>query len=73
MYPVIARGLNTMRCAPAAARLRLVMIALTRRVVPLDGCSGNRQEPDRVAAADASVVLAEYVQRNEAEFIRSTA
>ncbi len=71
LYPVIARGLEYDDDARRQlARLRLVMVALTRRVVRrfeellqaiLDGT------PTRAAANDVSAVLAEYVQRNEAE------
>jgi hypothetical protein len=71
LYPVIARGLEFDEDARRQlARLRLVMVALTRRIVRrfeqllqaiVDGT------PTRAAADDASVVLAEYVQRNEAE------
>ena len=71
LYPVIARGLEYDEDARRQlTRLRLVMIALTRRVVR---CFDRLLQaivngtPTRVAAADTSVVLAEYVQRNEAE------
>ena len=71
LYPVIARGLEYDEDARRQlARLRLVMIALTHRVVR---CFDRLLQaivngtPTRVAAADTSVVLAEYVQRNEAE------
>jgi hypothetical protein len=71
LYPVIARGLEYDDDARRQlARLRLVMVALTRRVVRrfeqllqaiVDGT------PTRAAADDVSVLLTEYVQRNEAE------
>jgi len=71
LYPVIARGVDYDEDARRQlARLRLVMLALTRRVVR---CFDRLLQamvngtPTRVAAADLSVVLAEYVQRNEAE------
>lgn len=71
LYPVIARGVDSDTDARRQlARLRLVMVALTRRVVRcferllqaiVDGT------PTRAAADEVSAVLAEYVQRNEAE------
>ena len=71
LYPVIAHGVqNDEDARRQLARLRLVMVALTRRVVRrFDNLlqaiiSGT---PTRAAAEDASVLLAEYVQRNEAE------
>ncbi len=71
LYPVIARGLEYDEDARRQlARLRLVMVALARRVVRrfeqllaaiVDGT------PTHAVADDVSVALAEYVQRNEAE------
>jgi len=71
LYPVIARGVEHDEDARRQlTRLRLVMVALTRRVVRRferlleDIVSGA---PIGAAAEDLSVALAEYVQRNEVE------
>lgn len=71
LYPVIARGVEHDEDARRQlTRLRLVMVTLTRRVVRrferlLEAIESGT--PTRAAADDLSVVLAEYVQRNEAE------
>jgi len=71
LYPVIAHGVQYDEDARRQlARLRLVMVALTRRVVR---CFDNLLQgivnatPTQAAAEDVSALLAEYVQRNEAE------
>ena len=71
LYPVIARGLEYDEDARRQlARLRLVMVALTRRIVRqfeqllqaiVDGT------PTGAAADDVSALLAEYVRRNDTE------
>jgi hypothetical protein len=71
LYPVIARGLEHDQDAwRRLAQLRLVMVALTRRLVRrfeelLQAIVNGT--PARAAADEVSVALAEYVQRNEAE------
>jgi len=71
LYPVIAHGVQYDEDARRQlARLRLVMVALTRRVVRrfdnlLQGIVNGT--PTQAAAEDVSALLAEYVQRNEAE------
>lgn len=71
LYPVIARGVEYDEGARRQlARLRLVMVALTRRVVRrledlLEAVVSGI--PAQAAADEVSALLAEYVQRNEAE------
>jgi hypothetical protein len=71
LYPVIAHGVEYDEDARRQlTRLRLVMVALTRRVIRrfeslLQAIINGT--PTHAAAEDVSVVLAEYVQRNEAE------
>ncbi len=71
LYPVIARSLEYDEDARRQlARLRLVMVALTRRVVR--GLENLLQAivsgtPTHAVAEDVSTMLAEYVQRNETE------
>jgi hypothetical protein len=71
LYPVIAHGVEHDEGARRQlAQLRLVMLALTRRLVRrferlLQAIVSGT--PAQAAAEDVSVVLAEYVQRNEAE------
>ncbi len=71
LYPVIAYGVQYDEDARRQlAQLRLVMLSLTRRLVRrfeqlLQAIVSGT--PAQAAADDASVVLAEYVRRNEAE------
>jgi hypothetical protein len=71
LYPVISRGLEHDEDARRQlVRLRLVMVALTRRLVRrfenlLNAIVGGI--PTDAVAEDVSTMLAEYVQRNEAE------
>jgi len=71
LYPVIAYGVEYDDDARRQlVRLRLVMVALTRRLVRrfenlLQAIVSGT--PTQAAAEDVSVLLAEYVQRNEAE------
>ena len=71
LYPVIAYGVEYDDDARRQlVRLRLVMVALTRRVVRrlenlLDAIVS--ESPTHAVAEDVSALLAEYVRRNEAE------
>jgi hypothetical protein len=71
LYPVIARGLEYDDDARRQlTRLRLVMVALTRRLVRrLENLLQAivSEIPTDAVAEDVSTMLAEYVQRNEAE------